>query len=445
MKRYVLALVAAASSSCVTAPSYQNEMLAELDRAGEELVEAAEKRGIPAFSGAREDYVAAALRDRPLLLASYQRWRAAALKIDAVGSWPEPVLSYGYFLRSVETRVGPQRHKIGVRQPVPWPSKLSKAKGIVGAQARAEREKHRTAMLRTRMTVSDLFWRAWLVGQTRHWREQQVSLLEAMSESLRARLETGRARLSDLNQIELRVSRIRDMLIALDERELQLKAALLAVVGAPQDTEAPIAATPPLVPSSNPDEGELLAAALDHPRVQVALAMKEMNEVRAEREKLDAMPDFSVGVDYIETGASPMTPPPMDDGKDPIVAMVGVKVPLWFGSYGAGRESAEADALASEATAEGIQDELSGAIRREVSRLRDARRRIALYEDVLIPQAEAAYGSVLSSYEAGDAQVAAVLLAQRELVELRIGIAEALSDLGRSQAAIEQLTAQPLR
>lgn len=438
-----IGIIAAALSGCASAPPYQDAMLSDLRDAQSQL--SSEPGAVVEFNGAREEYVAAALRHRPELTASYQRWRAAALKVDSVGTWPEPVLSYGYFLRSVETRVGPQRHKIGVRQPMPWPSKLSTGKKVAGAAAKGEQAKFEAEMLKTRMRVSDIFWRAWLVVQIRHWRGEQVSLLEAMSRSLRARLETGRAQLSDLQQVDLRISRIRDMLLALDEKELQLKAALLAAAGAPQSSKAPIAATAPGVSATEPDEQALLAAALEHPRIQVALAMQEMNEMRARREKLDAMPDFSIGVDYIETGSSAMSPEPADSGKDPIIAMVGVKVPLWFGGYAAGRDSASAAALASAATAEAIRDELSADVLRELSRLRDARRRIKLYEDVLIPQAEAAYGSVLTAYEAGNAQISAVLLAQRELIELQIGIAQGLADLGRSGAVIEQLTAQPLR
>ena len=45
-----------------------------------------------------------------------QAHRAAAERIPQARSWPDPVLSYGYFAEEVETALGPQEHRIGLSQ-----------------------------------------------------------------------------------------------------------------------------------------------------------------------------------------------------------------------------------------------------------------------------------------------------------------------------------------
>ena len=53
------------------------------------------------------------------------RWEAVEARLPAAGALPDPELTYGYFLESVETRVGPQNQKFGLSQKIPWPARLA--------------------------------------------------------------------------------------------------------------------------------------------------------------------------------------------------------------------------------------------------------------------------------------------------------------------------------
>ena len=55
------------------------------------------------------DYVQ---KHNPALKAARARWNAARAAIGEVGAWPDPKVSYGYFLEEVETRVGPQEQRV---------------------------------------------------------------------------------------------------------------------------------------------------------------------------------------------------------------------------------------------------------------------------------------------------------------------------------------------
>lgn len=45
-------------------------------------------------------------------------------RVPQVRALPDPRLSFGFFINEVETRVGPQRAKIGLQQTFPWIGKL---------------------------------------------------------------------------------------------------------------------------------------------------------------------------------------------------------------------------------------------------------------------------------------------------------------------------------
>ncbi len=434
--------LAVAASSCVSSPPYTGAMADDLDRIAARRAEPRDE--LPAFDGTLENYVRHALREHPQLLANYEEWRAATLAVDGEGIWPGPSVTYGLFVQSVETRVGPQRQRIGVSQPIPWPTKLSRAKDAAGARAKSKRAAFDGRMLQIRARVADLYWRLWLVEQLRHWQTQQEILLSSLTDALRGRLEIGQAKLADLNQVELRRSRTNDAIAALDEQRRQFEALLAAAVGATPQTALPVTTDGPPLRPEDLDEPTLIGQALLHPSVTMHEELRAGSEIGAKRAALNALPDFTIGVDYIETGASRMPTPPPDSGKDAVIAMVGIRIPLGFGGYGAAADAARAEASGHAADAQAQREFLTAEVRRLISMRRDALRRVTLYESTLIPQAEATYASVLTSYETGASEVAAVLLAQRELIELQVASATARAEVGWAAAALESVAAQPI-
>jgi outer membrane protein TolC len=89
---------------------------------------------------------------------------------------------------------------------------------------------------------------------------------------------------------------------------------------------------------------------------------------------------------------------------------------------------------------DGAEAELASTL----ANLRDAKRRVELYQMTLVPQAETAYDSVLGSYTVGRGTVAQSLLAHRDLLELRIELERARADHARTWARLEELVGREL-
>lgn len=71
-----------------------------------------------------DSLIAEALRNNPRIQAAYNGWQAEKYRIKEVSALPDPVVRYGYFGESVETKVGPQEQKIGASFKVSFPGKL---------------------------------------------------------------------------------------------------------------------------------------------------------------------------------------------------------------------------------------------------------------------------------------------------------------------------------
>lgn len=403
----------------------------------------AEARALPAPDGSLAAYEAHALRGSPEMRAAFEAWRAQRLRIAQARRLPEPTLSYGYFLRSVETRVGPQRQRIGLSQPIPWPGKLDAGADAAAAAARAAQARFQARALAVRQRVAEAYWQLWLVRRTRDIQQEQKQIMQALAASLRGRLEVGKASLADLAQLDLSISRVDDALIGLDEDERAASARLVAAIGAPPGTATPTTDAPPAGGVPATDEHALRQAALAHPSIQALARMAEAQDAQARRARAERYPDFGVGIDYIDTGDAAMPDMP-DSGKDPIVAMFSVKLPLWQRSYADAADAARAEGAALRAQEQAARDRVAFEVAQSLARLRDAARRIDLYTSTLIPQAETVYGSVVGAYETDRQPISSVLLAERDLLELRLGLARARRDHAMARAMLEELIGRPV-
>jgi outer membrane protein TolC len=240
------------------------------------------------------------------------------------------------------------------------------------------------------------------------------------------------------------VSRSADSLSGLVLERRSAEAELRATIGAAPGVALPIADDAPRqVLPAEPDE-TLRAAAADHPRVAAMALMSRASSEMAESAAADRYPSFTVGAEYIVTGEARMAGV-QDSGKDPIIVMLGVKLPLWGGSYSEEVAAARADSAAFRAREAAERDRAKAETDQALADVRDAARRVLLYRDTLVPQAESVYTSVLGSYQSDRATLAAVLLAERELLELQLGLFRAQADHATAWARLEAAVGRPVR
>ncbi len=446
-----LVVVALVSTGCVG--SIERATLRDADRVEHLLAplpadvgESAPRPDLPParFDGSLQRYQQYAFERSPELRASFELWRVASFRPRKVRRLPEMVISYAGFIRSVETRVGPQLHKLGLQQWFPWPTSLTAASDAEALAARAAQREFEAHALRIAAEVSVAYWRLWLIARTREVEREQLELLRATAEFVRVRVETSAADLSDLTQLNLRVTRAEDKLASLDEDEKAAAASLVRVLGAPDGTATPIDTATPRVGLPGEDSPTLRLAATSHPRVQAMALLSESSEQRVRQSRADRFPSVGVGVDWIITGAA-LDPSMPDSGKDAVMGMAAVKVPLSLGSYGAGEDEARARSRMFRARELAVRNQAIEELERVLARLRDADRRVALYETTMIPLAETSYAAVQSSYQSGRATVAEVLIAERELLELRLMGLRARVDATVAWAALEQIVGRPVQ
>ncbi|MCB1743988.1 MAG: TolC family protein, partial [Gammaproteobacteria bacterium] len=251
-------------------------------------------------------YVALALQNNPEIRAAFERWQASVHRISRARRLPEPTLGFGYFIQSVETRVGPQQARISLQQAFPWPTKLTAGADAASAQARSIQRRFEAQSLMIAQRVATAYWSLWQIRSTRSIHQQHLEVVRGLSESVRARISTGTAMLADLQQIDLTAARLEDNIRGMDEAERVAEAQLRAAIGVQGDLVVPTD-QPPSDPASPSESREVLvAAAQDHPMITSLGFMAAAAESSARAEAADRYPSFTVGADWIITGDAVM-------------------------------------------------------------------------------------------------------------------------------------------
>ncbi|MBW2454384.1 MAG: TolC family protein [Deltaproteobacteria bacterium] len=394
--------------------------------------------------GRLETYVAYALRNSPALRAKFDEWQAATHRIAQHRRLPEPTFTYGFYVSQVETRVGPQRHRFSLSQNIPWPTQLTAGANAASHEAASAQRRFDAAALTVARRVSAAYWELWLIERTRQVQQDQREVLTYLFESARIRMEVGKSSLADLGQIQLSVSRLTDTLAGLDERKHMATAELLAAMGAPSDTTVTTtAAAPPLLQVAE-QPSALRASLQQHPAVESLGLLAASRQERSRSAEAEGFPGFMVGVDYIETGETDM-PNVADSGKDAVIVKLGVRIPLWWGAYGAKSDQAIAEGAAFRAKQAATLVEAEAELEKTLARVRDSLRRAQLYRTTLVPQAETVYGSVLGGYQTGESELAQVVLAQRDLLDLQLGLYESQVDHALAWARLEEVVGREVK
>jgi outer membrane protein TolC len=371
------------------------------------------------------------------LRAADARWGAARAGILAAGSLPDPVVSYGYFLEEVETRVGPQRERFGVRQTLPLFGKIGLARAAAEAAASAAHERYRAARLALASEVAAAYAEYAYVARATEVVGARLELARGLGAAARARYSAGDAPYADVARAAIELARMENELETLSKRRAPVSARLAAAMNLDTDGDLPWPAETPTIEVSVSADNARRLLEERNPELRALGFEADRAEEASRLARRRYFPDLTIGFDYIVTDEAAM--PIEDSGKDPFVAVASVSVPLWFGKHVGAARAARAGSAAALAASRQLGRDLEARLETLLFEVDDARRKVALYEDRLIPLAQQSYASVEAAYRAGASDFDSVIGAHQTALEFELSLARARADAAVKAAELRRL------
>ncbi len=388
------------------------------------------------------DYLAYAAINNPGLEAAFNQWKAALERVPQVKSLPDPRFTYRYFIEEVETRVGAQRQSFELAQKFPWFGKL-KLRGLAAFEAsEAERQRYNAKKLKLFREVKDAYYEYYFLWRTINIVDENVRLVQNIERVLRTRYKTATATHPAVIRAQVELGKLVDHLSSVKDLREPMVARLNAALNRNPNASLPWPKSIEDVDVSVTDE-ELLAW-LEHANPEIRALDSEV--ARRDQEiklaKKQYFPDFTFGVGYIDTANSTSGRNPGDDGKDPIVAMVSVNVPIWRDKLSAGVRQARHRRLTAVYRKLDKTNNLFAMLKMAAYGFRNANRKIDLYRNALLPKGRESMKATDAAFRAGKASFTDLIDAQRILLEFELAYERALTNKAQRLAEMESLTAR---
>jgi len=389
------------------------------------------------------DYLHYAALNNAGLRAAFARWKAALERIPQAGALADPRFTYAYYIEEVETRVGPQRQKFGLSQSFPWLGTLRHRKDAASQAAAAAERMVEDTKLRLFSRVAGVFCEYWYLARSIEVTEAHIQLVTNLERVARARFKAATAPHGAMIQAQIELARLEDQLRTLTSLRGPLVARMNAELSQPAAFALPWPRELPERHAVFTDEDVLAQAAQQSPQLRRLdhLVKRESAAVRLAGSAY--FPDVTLGVDYVDTGDA-IDSEVADSGKDPVMGMVSVTLPLWYGKQRAASREARLRRSAAEADRDDAARRLAAELRLALHHFRDAERKVDLYAYTLIPKAEQFLKVAQQEFENGQVSFGELIDAQRQLLEFEHAHDRARSNVQQRLAQIDMLVGIPL-
>ncbi|WP_372807703.1 TolC family protein [Pontiella sp.] len=375
--------------------------------------------------------------NNPRLQAAFHRWKGAEESISVQQALPDPTFTYGYYFESVETRVGPQNHQLRLAQTFPGLGKRAARKAIASAMAAGYEENYKQEKLDLAFRISRAYAELYYLKRSIDITQERIRLIRDLERVARARHSAG-ALMAPILQAQVELGRLEDRLSSLKDLRRPQVARLNAALNRPADAPLPWPLELPYARIA-PDEAALLKdLERTSPDLSALVWNVEQGLQRVTLAQRERRPDLTLGVQYIQTGDAAM--PVSNSGKDPILGTIGINVPLWIGKNRARIASADFERTAAQLTLEDRKQMLEADLKQALFNLRDADRKIDLYQKSLIPKAQQSLEVNRKGYEAGQLEFINLIEAERMLLEFQLAYERALADHLIHRAELGKLT-----
>jgi outer membrane protein, heavy metal efflux system len=387
-----------------------------------------------------DDYFKTAAENNPGLQVIYKAFEAAMQKVPQVNTLPDPTLSFGYFISPVETRVGPQRAKFSLSQMFPWFGTLKSRGDVATLQAEAKYQAFLDARNRLYFQVAAAWYPLYELNKWKELEKENMSILDSWKKVATRKFENGNGSMVDVLRVDIMLKDAGTRLQILNDKEKSLLSAFNNLLNC--DENEPVIVADSLFVQELPfdlSKDSLLARSPLLFELELKIRAGEASEVVAKKQ---ALPNLGVGLDYVIVG-EPSEMTSADNGKDVLMPMVSLSIPLFRKKYKAAEREARLMQESFSLQKENMLNMLVSEYDRSHFNLQQQKQLVQLYEKQISTTRQSLY-LLFTGYGNSGREFEEVLRMQQQLLQYKKDKATALKEYKVALAKINYLTAKTI-
>jgi outer membrane protein TolC len=447
-------------------------------------------------------YLTLAAKNNPTLLQRFSEYQASLEKIPQVGSLPDPDLTVGFFIQPMELVMGKQAADIKLMQMFPWFGTLKYAKDEMSLMAKAKYQSFREAKFQVFFDVQSTWYDLYRLKQDLQYSEKSLQILKTIERLALVRYRTasdlqggsssgtgtmsqnqnqmqnapassqgmqamqssqatasssgtgntsamqgssmggtqGGSGLTDLFRIQIEIGNLENNIELLKNQNATAVAKFNSFLNRPM--QSPVAIADTLLPDTL---GMPLSAVTDtvlknNPMLGMLQFERQSLEARKKMVTRMGYPMVGLGIDYSVINKSNMVVS-ADNGKDMIMPMVSLTLPIYRKKYRAMQNEADILAISTTQNYAAAANALQAEYYQALQLYLDAERRMKLYAEQTV-LADKSLEIMVRSYSVAGSSLTDILLVRQETLDYELKLAEAVTDFNTAVAWLRRLMAR---
>lgn len=283
------------------------------------------------------------LRDNPKLESLRMDYESASYKEGEFKDLPDPMISTGFFPLAVESGMGPQQLQIGISQSLPWNTVLQNRAQVAREEANLLKVKYHIAEEDLTLGVEQLYLQIWRVNEEIELLKSRLPLIQAWNQVSLSKMSANQVSASDVLQIQVFINEVENAIKVLENQKKSYRVRLHRILGTDQSSgDDPNDMDIDLNPDTTLQRSvESVDNSTQLPDLDWFDQQMQISEAVLERNISEGFPTIGLGLEYTIVGKRKDVDVPYN-GRDMIMAMLSVKIPIYRKKYDAVRQREKA-------------------------------------------------------------------------------------------------------
>jgi outer membrane protein TolC len=382
-----------------------------------------------------DTYLETAAQNNPKLKAKYVEFEAALQRVEQVKFLDDPTFSFGYFISPVETRVGAQRMKFSLSQMFPWFGTLEARQDIASQLAESKYQEFLAEKFRVQRDVKNAYYP--LLELKRHISiyNDNLKLLKTYKELVVIQYSNGKSTMVEVLRANIKIEDAQNKIDLLQEKWSPLEAKFNVLLNRRADTTILLDTFYSNKASTVFLEDSIYLA---NPTMASYESKIRATEGRIELARKASMPKIGIGLDYVmvtERGIKTIA----DDGKDIVMPMATISLPLYRSKYKAAIKEAALNQQALKLYKKEYENNLSNEYYLANYNLTQNIRYMELYKSD-ISKTRSILDLLLVSYTTSGKDFVEILRTQQNLLDYQLKLETQTKEYYSAIAQLEFLT-----
>lgn len=382
-----------------------------------------------------------AVKNNPAVMESQKRWEEKQARIPLATAWPNPQL--GIMKDDIpNSSLNPfdaMMTEYSLTQDIMNPAKLKAMGRMAGSDAAMAKANYQDKQMEVYTAAKEAYYDLLYADKALEIGKENQQLMGQLVQIARVNYATGMVSLQDTLRAQTEFSKMTTDLLSMASMVAVAKSKVNTVIG--RSADAPLAVQEEFAaPAPDLDLTKLQQQAQTGKPAVVSMERQvEMAENGIELAQRQKLPDYQFTIAYKDRKQSGMNAEP-DTWKMEFMVML----PLWQTKNKAEVKAAAANLEAAQSSLVNMQNMTGLDLEMALTEAQSDWRRIELYKNTVIPQAEQTYQAGIVGYTNGKVDFMAVLDSLNALRNARLDYYKARIDYEKAMANLEKAIGKPL-